>query len=599
MALLAFLTVYRFFQPAWDELVTDKHTWMEVVFGTRGEYQMMFGRGPDVVGTLWTFDFATRFISGETSSTVAPVFVPFGLDLGQAQGFGWLDAFISWPLVRALGIPEFYNLHIVLTLLLTQFGLFALFRQIRAPLPVALALPVVFANTPFVFTEIIQGRPTQVYLLFHALHMLFVVRMLAANTKQTRNAIAAGLCLAAACFVYWFSAISVALLTLPVIILAFLCRRPRSTHLLASGLILTAVAGLATIIPTWRLSKAVLAGSSASWISDLQTPGRLLTEIGPVQLWTRVGVYQASSVLDVANEIVDKWGSWPLFGLFAVALGCIPIRWWRLHRKQNPSDQLEIAVIWGVCTLVLFPIVLGAAVSYKGLIFPTAAGLLEQVFPPMARLHFPARTVVGPAMGACVTIALVARIWADSHSKRLTWWIVGMVSIGWALSTPLTKQGTPQVGWTTRYPLQTPHEYLTEQVPGGVIDVPLGTTHMSFVRQIHHRQPILGGPGIHGTSTRPNGHQEYCDNNSMLIALDHAARDQLFFPIRADDVQQLWDDGFRTILLRRKLMGHPSSEVVASLAPWVERVTIPVNKKRVIGMRLLNPSDASENQEGQ
>ena len=47
---------------------------------------------------------------------------PFGFDLGKNTGFAWADALLGVPLASWLGIPGFWNLHVLLVCLLSIFG---------------------------------------------------------------------------------------------------------------------------------------------------------------------------------------------------------------------------------------------------------------------------------------------------------------------------------------------------------------------------------------------------------------------------------------------------------------------------------------------
>jgi len=88
--------------------------------------------------------------------------------------------------------------------------------------------------------------------------------------------------------------------------------------------------------------------------------------------------------------------------------------------------------------------------------------------------------------------------------------------------------------------------------PGGIVDVPRRESNWFYVQQIFHRQPLLGGPGVEGSLTRPAAHAAWCADNSLLVALETVAARGLPMPAwdRAD-LGRLGEAGFATIVLHR------------------------------------------------
>ena len=83
--------------------------------------------------------------------------------------------------------------------------------------------------------------------------------------------------------------------------------------------------------------------------------------------------------------------------------------------------------------------------------------------------------------------------------------------------------------------------------PGGMIDVPLSRSENTYVQQLFHKQPLLGGPGLN--RVQPPEHQIYCDENPLLkglIQLEQIGQTSVTFSNL--DIQQLIDDGFTTII---------------------------------------------------
>ena len=237
------------------------------IFLGHDERVVLVGTGVDLVGTVWTFDRVHRMLTGQSSIHDPTVFAPVGLDTGAAQGFAWLDAAFAAPLTHLLGAAGGYNLWLLFALVATQLACFALMRQVGAALPVALGFSVVAVGNPFVFNEVILGRPTQVTLVFHALFFLFTHRMLARG--RWHDGAIAGAFLAASCYVYWFGGVAIGITGAAAATLHLLLVKERRREIVIAGLALCAAAMLLTVLPTWRLSGAVLSGEGASWIYDL------------------------------------------------------------------------------------------------------------------------------------------------------------------------------------------------------------------------------------------------------------------------------------------------------------------------------------------
>ena len=98
-----------------------------------------------------------------------------------------------------------------------------------------------------------------------------------------------------------------------------------------------------------------------------------------------------------------------------------------------------------------------------------------------------------------------------------------------------------------------PDVYLVQAAqkwPGGIITVPMAENSDTIhIQQLYHKQPILVGPGM--DAVRPDGHEEYCAENSFLQALELMAREKLTYTpsYEQEDLKQLWEDGFRLVYI--------------------------------------------------
>ena len=48
---------------------------------------------------------------------------------------------------------------------------------------------------------------------------------------------------------------------------------------------------------------------------------------------------------------------------------------------------------------------------------------------------------------------------------------------------------------------------------GGMIDVPFSRSENTYIQQLFHKQPLLGGPGLN--RVQPAAHVKYCQQNSL------------------------------------------------------------------------------------
>ena len=99
---------------------------------------------------------------------------------------------------------------------------------------------------------------------------------------------------------------------------------------------------------------------------------------------------------------------------------------------------------------------------------------------------------------------------------------------------------------------------VTAQYPGGIIDVPLSRSENTYVQQIFHHQPLLGGPGLNRVQSA--SHKEYCASNSLLKGMeDYALTGITPPPWQEEDRQKLLQEGFSLIVFHPK-NSHMSTE---------------------------------------
>ena len=162
----AFLFSWLWFTPAFWALAQGQVSFAQAlysIFFSTQEQEQLYGDTLDLQGTIWVFHHFDQIMLGNQDSILEEIYAPFGFDLGQHTGFGWGDALLSWPLIRLIPTPGFYNLHVFCTLVLSYFATMLLFRKAQAPILVAVALSFATCTHTFVRQELLGGRTTQTH----------------------------------------------------------------------------------------------------------------------------------------------------------------------------------------------------------------------------------------------------------------------------------------------------------------------------------------------------------------------------------------------------------------------------------------------------
>ena len=522
----------------------------------RGHLASFFGAGPpygligggvDQWGTLWVYDFTYRLLSGDASTFLPELFAPVGLDQAATQGFAWLDAMLAYPLMASLGHPGFLNLNHFLVLALTQLASVALFRSLRAPWLVALALSMVVVDNGFIQTEVFQGRITQAHLMFHALFLLFAWRLVSDGGRWLRDGLLAGLMLGLACLVYWFSAVAVGLAGGLAVLIALAMRPSRWRVAVPGGLVLTVAALAVAIPPAWPLVAQLLSGDDEALV--LMDTMVTTVAVGPLSL---------SVPGDVAATFAD-WGEvWTkLYDFLAYPRAAV----WVGLLSMAALPAWRRVLPWALAGWLLFTMPLGSVITVGDDYVLTAFGAAHWFFPPMARCNFPHRMMVSSIFALTAGAAVASGwLWAWAAPRwreaRRAIPLVGVVLVALAVGSNVSRS-QPKTNKSASNPFPHINYYLdiTTRYPGGIIDLPLEKSNETFIYQTVHRQPLLGGPGITGPNTQPQEHRAYVEGNSLLSGLETlcASGGATTLPWSRADLVTLWSDGFRVIAL------HPNA----------------------------------------
>ncbi|MDP6935139.1 MAG: hypothetical protein QGG40_19625, partial [Myxococcota bacterium] len=178
----------------------------------------------DAFGTQWFYWYVGTFLGdGRALGHTDLFFFPFGKDIYRHTGFNIMDALVALPFLRVLGPVPGYNAFCVFAMLLNGAAAWKLLTHVvdreemlsggagagsRVACLVGTAL---YALNPFLLSELLEGRATQVFQPFVPLFFLFLFRQADdAPAEQGplwprwKDAIFASLCLSITAVTYWF-----------------------------------------------------------------------------------------------------------------------------------------------------------------------------------------------------------------------------------------------------------------------------------------------------------------------------------------------------------------------------------------------------------
>ena len=521
------LFVWMWFRPIFWNMTETRDgvaTALWDIFLAPSTPEYMLGAGVDQLGTFWIFGSLPEII--QNGGVLPSIFYPIGWDIGWHTGYAWLDGLLSLPL-QILGVPAFYNLHVALTLWLSFMGICWLFVQrsqsiaqwILAPMVAALAL-----WTPFGFEEISMGRPTQLYWIFSAIFLSLLARKVG-DTSNRSYSVLLGLMLTCSCFVYWFGGVAVGFCGGAVALCQIYSQSNRKqfilNHLLA-GLI--AVGSSVLIIHKMLLDM----------MSNTRTFEQL-SEI-PITHWSvlELPVYSATRLHNwrtVWQLLSEHPSTLPI--LFLGLLGCvIPYGW----RNRWP---------WMVGWILSLGVPLKGALLIGDWTIPTGQGILQWIFPLLLRCEYPERMVVAPTLLSVILFALAFASLTERITHSRTRWLLTTTllgSIGFLLTPPTATDMKASSVVVDEVRMEVAHQF-----PGGMIDVPFSRSENTYIQQLFHKQPLLGGPGLN--RVQPPEHVEYCNSNGLLSALEEMdKKGQSHQSFTVEDIKTLIDDGFSVLI---------------------------------------------------
>lgn len=532
-SLLGLLYAWLWFLPVfWNMTEIRSSFWDALVdiFLQPSEPEYMLGAGIDQLGTFWIFGSLPELLSN--GGVLQDIYHPIGWDIGWHTGFAWMDGILSLPL-QFLGVPAFYNLHVLLTLVSSFVGICWMLQQVssRQSWWDTFMIPIIAyaaLTTPFAMEEIGMGRPTQMYWLLSCLFIGSTLKWVDSTQIQWSRSLVVGIFFGLSCLVYWFGAVSVGFCVGIAILLQTIRQHHRIAHIkrsLLAGAVSIVVVGVATfrmLMDLWKETRT---------FEQMHTlPVQELDFLGitfPIYHQIRIHHWEH------ARHLLSEHPSTMIiltFGIFGVV---VPMGF----RERWP---------WVIAWILSLAIPMTGAFLIGNWTIPTGQSLLQWVFPLLLRCENPDRMMVAPTLLSIIIgwHAIRSIQWSHLVTNSLCILIGGSLLLLPTFPTADTLKVSSFVVDDFRMSIAAKH-------PGGMIDVPLSRSENTYIQQLFHKQPLLGGPGLN--RVQPEAHKAYCEQNPLLqglIELEQQGHTRLHF--ETQDVDQLLQDGFTTIVFDPK-----------------------------------------------
>ena len=536
----------------------------------------------DHYGTQWFYWFVEHQLeTGQGMGHTDLYFYPWGKDIFLHTGANVLDGYLALPFRRVLGPTLGYNVVVLLGLFSSGLAFWFLARDYTEDRNAALLASVLFALSPFVLFEMVEGRPTQAVLTLPVLFVLFVLR--AGRRPGLLAPVLAGLFLAITGYQYWFYAFFGGMIC-AAHGLWRIARPPEDAgsrwrqlgrHALIAGvaLALTAPVGLPLI------TMAAEAGNVPGLL-DVDRWGLFASPPITVEDQT-IGLFLWQPLRRLAGFYVIESG--PQERLLAQAV-LVPLTSFLalvfLIRRPGrlPRGAVLIMVIMATL-LAMGPIF----VVYKTVLpNPFFIWLVKSVgF--LRRLWWPARAAAYLAiLLGLANIAVMA--WAGTRGWRTQVVTAVLLTAAWGGELYLADV-LPYPAWNAAIPAG--YRCLAGGPPGAIMELPYSWTQAHLYYQTAHARPIMGGMLENNEVFTPAEFTELCDENLFVSELFDAAKLNNAEPEwPEEDAQAVYDLGYRYVVAQKDAFFHGGK--APGLVDNVMRLRMR-NLRKMLGNKLGTP----------
>jgi len=507
----------------------------------------------DHYGTQWFYWFAEhqlRALQGFGHTDL--MFYPYGKDIYLHTGANVLDAIVAVPFRMIFGGVLGYNLFLIFGLGLSGYAFYSLARDFTEDRSAALIAATFVTLSPFVLTEVAEGRPTQAILVFPILFFRDLWRSGARG--GLRAPLLAGLWLALTGYQYWFYAFFGGMVALAHGLTLAFWPGPEAggrARILARHALIAAVALLLTLPATLSLLLASQAGQVpgmldvSGWADGAIRPQTSEgTGIG-LFLWQPLrGMSGFLAGTDPASlQYLPQGDLTPWVSMIAMAAA--------LFRPGRLRRAPALAMFAMGTVLAMGPVIL---LDDAWLPNPPYVWLVRNVA-FLRRLWWPSRAYVYTDLLYGVFLA-VALTWAGQVSGRARAAAATVAALlwGWHLSM---SQLLPFPSWDATVPAG--YRCLAGGDPGALLELPFSWTQAHLYWQTVHQRPIFGGMLENNELFAPEESVKLREDNSFVAGLLALTRSAGEIPLSfsREDEETFGKLGYRYVVLERDAFNPP------------------------------------------
>ena len=437
------------------------------------------GDGVDAFGSHWFYWWMRVCIEhlGDPSSTNL-FFFPLGKSHFEHTGNNLVDATLSVPFQWIFGPTLYQPLFVVVLLLGNALTFRAFALELLGEGWGRFAATLLWCVNPYVLFELTAGRPTQAFLWFPPLVLLFFLKAAREPEQAWRHGAWMGVAMACTGWSYWFNAyfVGFALLVLVVPTWREAPRRELTLYGWALGAVLAGLLALPALLPMVEAAGVgAVPGLAAGPVDN--NVAESLHGIGKMELEGAPLLLQPGWILGAGAALLA--------------------RGWSVRGGRGR---------WIAAAVLLFVLGLGPSIEVGGTVVSSPLyALLREHLPFFRRLWFPYRTTA--IVMLLLTPLLGAWIGSTRWPRSLLAGVVATTLAGtaasgtWPFNTHDARAPTLLVD--------------AAQHGGAMIFLPFRVQHDAVMWQTELGVPMLGGMGESASALWPRGYKDLLGNGFL------------------------------------------------------------------------------------
>ena len=536
----------------------------------------------DHYGTQWFYWFVEHQLeTGQGMGHTDLYFHPWGKDIFLHTGANVLDGYLAIPFRWAFGATLGYNLVVLLGLFSSGVAFWFLARDFTEDRWAALLSSTLFALSPFVLFELVEGRPTQAVLTLPVLYLIFVFRT--GRRSGLLAPILAGVFLALTGYQYWYYAFFGGMVCVAHGLVRF-WRPPADAgsrwrqlgrHVLIAAVALAATAPVGLPLITLAAEAGNVPGllDVSRWGLFASPPITVEDQTIGLFLWQPLRRFAGFYVIEAGPQerLLAQAILIPMSSLAALAF--------MLWRPGKLPRGAIVAMALMATMLAMGPIF----IVYKTVLPNPFFIWLVKAVGFLQRLWWPARATAYLAI--LLGLANVAvLVWAKSRGPWLRLAAATLLSVAWGAELYLADV-LPYPFWSSAIPAG--YRCLASGPPGAIMELPYSWTQAHLYYQTAHARPIMGGMLENNEVFTPAEFTELCDENLFVSELFDAAKLNNAEPEwPEEDAQAVYDLGYRYVVAQKDAFFHGGK--APGLVDNVMRLRMR-NLRKMLGNKLGTP----------